>query len=169
VRDGARCYKPRMSETTARVTWERSGAPFTDNAYSRGHVWSFDGGVEVPASASPHVVPLPHSVEAAVDPEEALIAALSSCHMLWFLSIAAGKGYVVDAYRDDATGRMGRIAKGRLAVTEVTLRPVVTFDGDARPAPDEHEEMHHEAHDRCFIANSVTATVRCEPSIGGDG
>lgn len=154
-----------MSEYTARVTWQRSGATFTDNAYSRAHVWSFDGGVQVPASASPQVVPPPHSMEAAVDPEEALIASLSSCHMLWFLSIAAGKGYVVDAYRDDATGRMGRIAKGRIAVTEVTLRPVVRFGGAAVPAPGEHEAMHEEAHGRCFIANSVTATVRCEPTI----
>lgn len=153
-----------MSEYTARITWKRDGAPFTDNAYSRGHVWSFDGGVEVPASASPHVVPPPHSVEAAVDPEEALIASLSSCHMLWFLSIAAGKGYVVDGYRDDASGRMGRIAKGRIAVTEVTLRPAVTFAGHA-PDAATHEAMHHEAHERCFIANSVTATIRCEPSI----
>src|SRR5438067_11668849 len=109
-----------MSNYTAVITWERDGAVFTDNRYSRGHRWSFDGGVEIPASASPHVVPLPLSVAEAVDPEEAFIAALSSCHMLWFLWIAADQGFVVESYRDEATGVMGKNGDGKLAVTQVT-------------------------------------------------
>src|SRR5512147_586110 len=107
-----------MSLYTAVIAWERSGAVFTDNRYSRGHRWNFDGGVEVPASASPHVVPLPLSVAAAVDPEEAFVAALASCHMLWFLSIAARQGIVVERYRDEAIGVMAKNAQGRLAMTE---------------------------------------------------
>src|ERR1700752_1483038 len=97
-----------MAEYKATVAWQRDGAKFTDNRYSRGHRWSFDGGVEVPASSSPHVVPLPLSVEAAVDPEEAFVASLSSCHMLFFLSFAAKRGYVVESYRDEAVGTMAK-------------------------------------------------------------
>ena len=152
-----------MSEYTAVITWARNGAAFTDNRYSRGHRWSFDGGIEVPASASPHVVPLPLSVAAAVDPEEAFVAALASCHMLWFLSIAAKRGFVVESYRDEAAGVMAKNAAGRLAMTHVTLHPAVTFSGQLRPTAAQHQEMHHEAHEQCFIANSVTTDVRCEP------
>src|SRR5512147_2820667 len=111
-----------MSLYTAVIAWERSGAVFTDNRYSRGHRWLFDGGVEVPASSSPHVVPLPLSIEAAVDPEEAFVASLASCHMLWFLSIAAERGFVVDTYRDEAVGVLGKNASGKLMMTRVTLR-----------------------------------------------
>jgi organic hydroperoxide reductase OsmC/OhrA len=152
-----------MSQHTAAVEWERGSAVFTDNKFSRGHRWRFDGGVEVPASAAPAAVRPPLSVTEAVDPEEALVAALSSCHMLWFLSIAAKRGFVVDRYRDDALGTLGTNAQGRTAVTEVALRPHVTFGGSARPTREEHEAMHHEAHERCFIANSVTSTVTCTP------
>lgn len=152
-----------MAEYEATIVWERGDAVFTDNAYSRGHRWLFDGGVEVPGSSSPQVVPLPHSVEAAVDPEEAFIASLSSCHMLWFLSIAAKRGVVVDSYRDAAVGVMGRGAPGRLMMTRVTLRPDVRFGGEAQPSDEEVAAMHEEAHDRCFIASSVKTEVRCEP------
>lgn len=152
-----------MAEYTSVILWSREDATFTDNQYSRGHRWLFDGGVEVPASASPHLVPLPHSVVAAVDPEEAFVACLASCHMLWFLSIAAGRGYVVDDYRDDARGVMGRIESGKFAMTRVTLRPAVRFGGDRRPAADDVHAMHHEAHEKCFIANSVKTVVSCEP------
>jgi organic hydroperoxide reductase OsmC/OhrA len=151
-----------MSKYTAVVTWERSGAHFTDNRYSRAHRWSFDGGLEVAASASPHIVPFPLSVAAAVDPEEAFVAALASCHMLWFLSIAAKRGFLVESYRDEADGVMAKNADGRLAMTQVTLRPRVVLSGDRRPAPTEHDAMHHEAHDECFIARSVKTNVRCE-------
>jgi organic hydroperoxide reductase OsmC/OhrA len=153
-----------MSEHTAVVAWQRNGAVFTDNRYSRGHSWTFDGGVELSASASPHVVPRPLSVDAAVDPEEAFVAALASCHMLWFLSIAARRGFVIDAYRDEAVGRMGPNDAGRPAITEVTLRPQVVFAADKRPSPSEHRALHHEAHEQCFIARSVKTDVKCEPS-----
>ena len=152
-----------MSKYQATIVWNRGGAAFTDNRYSRGHLWQFDGGLEVPASSSPHVVPVPLSIEAAVDPEEAFVAALSSCHMLFFLSIAAKRGFVVESYRDEAVGIMSKNAEGRHAVTEVTLRPVVQFAGDKRPLPDDVAAMHHEAHEKCFIANSVTSVVRCKP------
>jgi organic hydroperoxide reductase OsmC/OhrA len=152
-----------MSEYTAMITWARDGATFTDNRYSRGHRWRFDGGIEVAASASPNVVPLPLSVAAAVDPEEAFVAALASCHMLWFLSIAAKRGFVVETYRDEAAGVMAKNGAGRLAMTQVTLRPAVVFSGKLRPTAAQHQAMHHEAHEQCFIANSVTTDVRCEP------
>src|SRR5215467_6234752 len=118
-----------MSHYTATIAWHRRDAVFTDNKYSREHLWEFDGGIRVAASASPHVVPLPFSTAEAVDPEEAFIASLASCHMLWFLSIAAKHGFVVDTYRDEATGTMGKNAEGKLAMTEVTLRPRVAFSG----------------------------------------
>jgi organic hydroperoxide reductase OsmC/OhrA len=151
-----------MSHYTATVTWQRKDALFTDNKYSRQHLWQFDGGIQVPASASPHVVPLPFSSAEAVDPEEAFVAALASCHMLWFLSIAAKRGFVVNSYRDEATGIMNQNAEGKLAMTEVTLRPRVTFSGEKRPSVAEHGAMHQEAHEQCFIASSVKTYVRCE-------
>jgi organic hydroperoxide reductase OsmC/OhrA len=156
-----------MGQHTATVVWERSGAVFTDDRYSRGHTWRFDGGIEVPASASPHVVRLPLSVAAAVDPEEAFVASLASCHMLWFLSIAARHGFLIDRYRDDAFGVLARNAEGRAAMTVVTLRPEATFAGERKPSRAELDTMHHEAHERCFIANSVTTEVRCEPVVAG--
>ena len=152
-----------MAEYKSVVVWSRGGAVFTDNRYSRGHRWLFDGGIEVPASASPQVVPVPLSVAAAVDPEEAFVASLSSCHMLWFLSIAAKRGFVVDSYRDEGVGVMGKDAAGKLAITRVTLRPGVQFGGERRPAAGEVVAMHDAAHEQCFIASSVKTDVRCEP------
>lgn len=145
------------------VRWSRGEAVFTDNRYSRGHTWHFDGGVEVPASSSPHVVRVPYSVAAAVDPEEAFVAAISSCHMLWFLSLAADAGFRVDQYLDEAVGVMGKNAAGKTAVTRVTLQPRVTFSGAKLPARAEIDELHHKAHEECFIANSVTTEILCEP------
>ena len=153
-----------MAEYQAVVVWSRGGAGFTDHRYSRGHRWLFDGGVEVPASSSPHVVPLPQSVAAAVDPEEAFVASLSSCHMLWFLSIAAGRRFLVESYRDEAVGVIARNAAGKLAMTRVTLRPEARFGGDRRPTASELAAMHDEAHEQCYIANSVHTDVRCEPA-----
>lgn len=153
-----------MENYTATVLWQRDGATFTDSRYSRGHRWLFDGGMEVPASSSPHVVPLPMSVAAAVDPEEALVAALSSCHMLSFLFIAAKRGFVIDEYRDDAVGELARNEAGKLAMTVVTLRPAIAVGGERQPSSAEVEAMHNEAHEQCFIANSVRTAVRCEPS-----
>lgn len=155
-----------MSEYVVTIRWGRGDQPFTDNRYSRAHTWSFDGGIEVPASSSPSVVPAPCSQAHAVDPEEAFVASLSSCHMLWFLSIAAKRGFCVDSYVDDAIGLMGRNARGKLAMTQVTLRPRVAFAGERLPTPDEIDAMHHKAHAECFIANSVTTELRCEPVYG---
>jgi organic hydroperoxide reductase OsmC/OhrA len=152
-----------MSEHKAVVSWSRDGAAFTDNRYSRGHRWLFDGGVEVPASSSPEVVPLPLSVAAAVDPEEAFVASLSSCHMLWFLSITAKRGFLVESYRDEAVGLMAKDTSGKQAMTRVTLRPDVRFGGDRRPTADEAATMHHEAHEQCYISHSVKTEVLCEP------
>jgi organic hydroperoxide reductase OsmC/OhrA len=152
-----------MSEYAATITWSRDGAAFTDNRYSRSHRWLFDGGVEVPASSSPTVVPLPLSVAAAVDPEEAFVASLSSCHMLWFLSIAANRGFVVDSYQDAALGILAKDSAGKLAMTQITLRPEARFGGDRQPTRDELTGMHHESHEQCFIARSVKTEVRCEP------
>jgi organic hydroperoxide reductase OsmC/OhrA len=150
-------------EYLARIHWQRGEAAFIDNRYSRGHTWQFDGGVQVPASSSPHVVRVPFSVEAAVDPEEALVAALSSCHMLTFLYLAARGGWCVDAYTDDAIGVMGRNAAGRQAIVSVTLRPRVSYSGERQPTPEDIAQLHHHAHEQCFIANSVTTEVRIEP------
>lgn len=152
-----------MSAHAATVIWERGGANFADGKYSRAHRWQFDGGLEIAASASPSVVRAPLSVAAAVDPEEAFVASLASCHMLWFLSIAADRGFVVESYRDDALGMMSRNASGKMAITRVTLRPSVQFAGDRRPTDAEINGMHHAAHEECFIANSVTSEIVCEP------
>ena len=154
-----------MAEHTATILWTRNGAAFTDNRYSRGHTWQFDGGVKVPASSSPHSVRLPLSVEAAVDPEEAFVAALASCHMLWFLSLAAKRGFVVESYRDETVGVLGKNAEGKQAMTVVTLRPAVKFTGECQPSALEIAALHHEAHESCMIANSVKSEVRCEPVL----
>ena len=158
-----------MSEYVVSVRWGRAGQPFVDNKYCRAHVWTFDGGIEVPASSSPSVVPFPYSESRAVDPEEAFVASLASCHMLWFLSIAAARKFCVDSYVDDARGVMGRNAAGKLAMTQVTLRPQVAFAGNREPTDEEIAAMHHEAHAECFIANSVTTDVRCEPIAATSG
>jgi organic hydroperoxide reductase OsmC/OhrA len=156
---------------TAEIRWERGDAAFTDNRYSRAHFWRFDGGVEVPASSSPHVVRLPFSIEAAVDPEEAFVAALSSCHMLSFLYLVAKRGFRADRYFDAATGILSKNRAGKLAVTSVTLHPRVAFSGEKLPSRAELDELHHQAHEECFIASSVNTEVRCEPvyDSGGEG
>ena len=147
----------------AQIHWTSGTAAFTDNRYSRAHTWAFDGGVTVPASSSPQVVRVPMSVEAAVDPEEALVAALASCHMLWFLSLAAGRGLCVEDYADAAAGVMGHNAAGRVAMVRVTLHPRVLFGGAQLPTREDLVQLHAQAHEECFIANSVTTDVRCEP------
>ena len=155
-----------MSIYTAIISWKRGDQAFTDNRYSRAHHWRFDGGVEVAASSSPRVVPLPLSNAAAVDPEEALVASLSSCHMLWFLSIAAKRKFRVDSYTDNAEGIIEKNEAGKLAMTRVTLRPDVSFSGEKFPSREELDQMHHKAHEECFIASSVKTEVRCEPVYG---
>lgn len=151
-----------MATYRATIRWRREGREFLDNTYSRGHEWLFDGGHVVPASASPHVVPLPMSIAEHVDPEEAFVASLSSCHMLFFLSLAARRGIVVDEYTDEASGTMAKDAEGRTAMTRVTLRPKATYGGDKAPTPDELEALHHRSHELCFIANSVRSEVVTE-------
>lgn len=152
-----------MGQYTAEVLWTRDGQDFLDNRYSRRHRLRFDGGVELPGSSSPLVVPLPWSDAAAVDPEELFVASLASCHMLWFLSIAAKRGFRVERYADVASGVMARDGGRRFAMTVVTLRPEVSFGDERRPTRDELLAMHHAAHEECFIANSVKTEVRCEP------
>ena len=152
-----------MSEYTARVEWRGDYAKFTAGDYSRAHQWRFDGGAVVAASASPQIVPLPHADAAAVDPEEAFVAALASCHMLFFLSLAAQRGYRVARYVDDACGTLARDDAGRQAMTHVALRPQVTFAGDVQPGAQQIERLHHDAHRQCFIANSVKTAVQVLP------
>ncbi|NEO85636.1 MAG: OsmC family protein [Spirulina sp. SIO3F2] len=151
-----------MTEHIATVQWQRNQAKFVDNQYSRQHTWLFDGGLAVPASASPHLVPVPYAEPVSIDPEEAFIAALSSCHMLWFLSIAAQQKFVVEQYRDEAIGSMGKNAEGKLAITQVCLRPLVLFEGDRQPTPEQLEALHQDAHHRCFLANSVKTEITIE-------
>lgn len=150
-----------MHQFFATVAWQRDGQDFADQRYSRGHAWQFDGGLTVPASSSPLSVPLPMSVAANIDPEEALVAATSSCHMLFFLSLAAQRGYVIDDYRDAAVGELGKNAAGRLAMTRIVLRPRIAFAGTP-PSPEALATLHHDAHERCYIANSLTADVVVE-------
>ena len=150
---------------TALIRWKDDGADFLGKRYSRAHTWTFDGGVVVPASSSPHVVPLPMSDAAAVDPEEAFVASLSSCHMLWFLDIASRAGYAVASYEDAADGHMGRDAAGKLVVDVVTLRPRTRFAGARVPDAAAVAALHHEAHEACFLANSVRCEIRCEPAL----
>ena len=152
-----------MSEHSATVRWQRGDDAFARSRYSRSHEWQFDGGAVVKASASPAVVRAPWSDPAGVDPEEAFVAAVSSCHMLWFLSIAAANGYVVESYEDEAVGVMKRNAEGKEWVADVVLRPRIAFGGDKRPDAAALEALHHEAHAECFIASSVKSAIRVEP------
>ena len=152
-----------MAHHVATIRWNRAGANFLDKRYSRAHTLHFDGGAVVPGSSSPHVVPLPMSDAAAVDPEEAFVASLSSCHMLWFLDIASRAGYAIESYEDAAEGRMGRNAAGKLVVDLVTLRPRARFAGPRVPDAARLAALHHEAHEECFLANSVRCEIRCEP------
>lgn len=148
-----------MSIYTAKITW-KSDSPdtFTKNRYSRGHEWSFDGGVTVPASSSPQVVPR-FSVEEAIDPEEALVASASSCHMLTFLYLAAKAGFNVGSYEDNAVGEMTAPAEGKQWVSIITLDPQIVWLGDRKPTPDELAQLHHAAHEGCYIANSIKTAV----------
>ncbi|MBL8531671.1 MAG: OsmC family protein [Hyphomonadaceae bacterium] len=151
-----------MAAYTATVTWQRGEDDFAGNKYSRAHDIAFDGGITVLGSASPQVVRAPLSREDAVDPEEMLVASLSACHMLWFLDFARRGGYVVDAYEDRAEGVMGKDDRGKIAVTQVKLRPHVLWGGDKQPTPEELRELHHKSHEACFIANSFRGDVAIE-------
>jgi len=148
-----------MSEHKITLTWRRGDTPFEYQKYSRDHIWKFDGGHEMQASAAPAYL----GNAKLVNPEEAFVASLSSCHMLTFLAVACKKKFVLDEYVDEAVGFMEKNAEGRLAITRVTLRPRLKFSGDKQPTPDEIEEMNHMAHEQCFIANSVKTEITIEP------
>jgi organic hydroperoxide reductase OsmC/OhrA len=148
---------------TAKVSWERDGATFSDRRYSRAHVWSFDGGATVKASASPLIVRAPFSDPSGVDPEEAFIASVSSCHMLFFLDYAAQAKYVVDSYEDAATGTMGKNDSGGEYMETIALSPLVRFSGDIQPTTAQIAALHERAHHDCYIANSVKSTITVSP------
>lgn len=148
-----------MSEHTARVMWRHTGGEFLKGRYSREHTWTFDGGVTVPASPSPSAVPKPYCNEANVDPEEAFVAAIASCHMLTFLFVAMKAGFEVATYDDHAVGTMTKNEKGVPWVSSVVLRPQIVYAGEKRPSREELSALHHAAHEHCFIANSVRTEI----------
>ena len=153
-----------MEPNVATVSWKRGEQVFTDGRYSRGHTWRFDGGIEVKGASSPHIVRPPLSPTDAVDPEEAFVASLASCHMLFFLDLARRAGFRVDSYEDNAEGVLAKGADGRMAMTLVTLHPRVVFSGDKQPVQSDIDDLHHRSHEACFIANSVKSEVRIEPA-----
>ena len=148
-----------MSEHKVTVEWKRETPDFEYQTYKRDHDWVFDAGITLRGSAAPAYL----GSESCVDPEEAFVASLSSCHMLTFLAIACKKRFTVDGYRDQAVGILGKDQTGRLAMTRVTLRPQVRFSGEKKPTPEELAQMHDQAHHGCFIANSVKTEVVVEP------
>lgn len=148
-----------MSNYNATIKWLRNSQDFVAKKYSRAHEWIFDGGTIIPASASPHIVPSPWSVESHVDPEEAFIASVSSCHMLFYLDIAATRGFQVDSYTDNAVGEMNKNHRGKMMVSLITLNPIAKHSGENLPDQETMRDMHHEAHAECFIANSIKAEV----------
>lgn len=149
-----------MSEHKATITWKRTSPEFLKGKYSREHSWTFDGGLTVPASPSPSVVPAPYSNPACVDPEEAFVASISSCHMLTFLYLASQQGFQVDSYKDEAVGTMTKSEKGVPWISLVTLHPKIEYSGGKLPTPADEERLHHLAHEQCFIANSVKTEVK---------
>ncbi len=151
-----------MSTHGANILWERGDANFVDRKYSRAHNWHFDGGATVLASSAPQVIRPPLSDPAGVDPEEAVVAALGSCHMMWFLALAAKAGHVVERYEDDASGTLAPNASGRTALTHITLRPKVSYAKNA-PTPEQERALHDQAHAQCNIANSLRSEVHIEP------
>ena len=154
-----------MAEHKAMIRWASSedGEAFLKGRFSRAHTWTFDGGLTVPASAAPSVIPAPFSDPAGVDPEEAYVAAIASCHMMSFLYVAMRAGFVVERYEDDAVGAMRKNEHGAIWVGAVTLRPRIDFGAGTRPTPAEVEQLHHRAHEQCFIANSVKTEITVEP------
>jgi organic hydroperoxide reductase OsmC/OhrA len=150
-----------MPSHKATISWDIGSGDMAVKKFSRAHTWEFDGGVVVPASSSPHVVPKPWSDEKAVDPEEALVAAASSCHMMSFLWAAAKQGFAVASYRDEAEGTLAKNEAGRYAISRIALRPKIVFNGK-QPNADELAKLHHDAHAECFIANSLKTEIVVE-------
>ena len=152
-----------MSDHLATIGWKRGDAVFTGGKFSRVHSWTFDGGVTVEAAASPSVVPAMYNSASAIDPEEAFVASVASCHMLTFLFFASRGGFIVDSYEDHAVGNMTKNENGVPWVSAVTLKPKIAFSGEKQPTGEELDHLHHEAHDKCFIANSVKSEIKVEP------
>jgi organic hydroperoxide reductase OsmC/OhrA len=148
-----------MSEHKATIKWQRTSPDFLKGRYSREHTWTFDGGVTVPASSSPSVVPVPFSNPANVDPEEAFVASISSCHMLTFLYLASKQGFQIDSYEDEAIGVMAKNENGMPWVSLVTLHPNINYSGDKSPSSADEKQLHHLAHEQCFISNSIRTKV----------
>jgi organic hydroperoxide reductase OsmC/OhrA len=148
-----------MAQHTATIRWERSGDGFLSGKYSREHVWTFDGGLTVSASPSPHVVPVPYSNPAYIDPEEAFVAAVASCHMLTFLYFASREKFQVDSYHDEAVGTVTKNESGFPWINRITLNPKIAFRGSKLPSPSDERRLHHLAHEQCFIANSVKTEI----------
>jgi organic hydroperoxide reductase OsmC/OhrA len=151
-----------LSKHTATISWARGDHPFLDGKYSRAHTISFDGGVSIAGSPAPSVVRPPLSKEDAADPEEMLVAALSMCHMLFFLDFARRAGFVVDDYVDQAEGVMGKDDRGKIAITKVTLNPQIGWSGETPPSPADIAQLHHKSHEACFIANSFRGEIAIE-------
>jgi len=148
-----------MSQHTAKIIWQRDNQAFIDGKYSRAHDWVFDGGEVIPASASPSVVPLPFSLAENVDPEEAFVASIASCHMLFFLSFAAKADLLINEYRDNPVGYLETNQENKLAITRVILQPTIGFDAQAAPDKTLLDSLHQQAHSACFIANSVNTRI----------
>lgn len=148
-----------MSDYKATIKWARNSPDFLKGKYSREHTWTFDGGVTVPATSSPHVVPVPYSNPANVDPEEAFVASLSSCHMLTFLFLAQKGGFQINSYEDEAVGVVTKNETNKMWVSTVTLNPKIAFSGEKMPSPEDLDKLHHLSHENCFIANSVKTAV----------
>ena len=155
-----------MSEHTATIRWIRTGPDFLRGKYSREHTWIFDGGLTVPASPAPSVVPAPWSNPAGVDPEEAFVASVSSCHMLTFVWLASREGFTADSYEDEAVGVMSKNERGVPWVSAITLRPRIAWSGDKLPMSADLERLHHAAHEQCFIANSIKTEVTVAAPVG---
>ncbi len=152
-----------MSEHKAIIRWKRTGDEFLKGKFSREHTWTFDGGATIPASSSPAVVPAPYSNPANVDPEEAFVASLSSCHMLTFVYLAGRQGFQIDSYEDEAVGSVTPNERRIPWVSKVTLQPRVVYGGAKRPTAEEQDRLHHAAHEQCFIANSVKTEILVKP------
>src|SRR3979411_1308784 len=148
-----------MSEHRATIFWQRADDEFAKGRYSREHIWKFDGGPCISASPSPSVVPAPFSNPGSIDPEEAFVASLSSCHMLFFLDFARRKGFVIDSYKDEAVGTLAKSESGDMWISEVTLHPQIIFGAERQATEDEIEQLHHASHKACFIANSVKTSI----------
>lgn len=153
-----------MSTHTATIRWKNHGPDFLKRRYSREHTWHFDGGAVVQGSPSPHIVPAPWSNPAAVDPEEAFVASVSSCHLLWFLHVAIDAGFLVESYEDAAEGVMTKNERGVPWISRITLRPQIIWSGEKLPTAEAVTQLHHAAHEQCFIAASIKTDVRIEPA-----